>query len=139
MGGSRITWLIIGGVVAVLLFAGVDALRSSLRETPSPASAAETSALTTATESEGSTVVWIERNATAAREGTAAFLRQRATLYPQNFLRIECDVAYEGGNCFAYFPGGWCYVFEIVPSSDTSGYVRPSDLPATCARPHPSS
>jgi hypothetical protein len=139
VGHSRITWLVIGGVVAVLLFAGVDALRSSLRETPSPASAAETSALTTATESEGSTVVWVERNATAAREGTAAFLRQRATLYPQNFSRIECDVAYEGGNCFAYFPGGRCYVFEIVPSSDTSGYVRPSDLPATCARPHPSS
>jgi hypothetical protein len=137
MGRSRITWLIIGGVAAVLLFAGVDALRSSLGETPSPASAAETSALTT--ESEGSTVVWVERNATAAREGTAAFLRQRATLYPQNFSRIECDVAYEGWNCFAYFPGGWCYVFEIVPSSDTSGYVRPSDLPATCARPHPSS
>jgi hypothetical protein len=45
----------------------------------------ETSALTTATESEGSTVVWVERNATAAREGTAAFLRQRATLYPQTF------------------------------------------------------
>jgi len=139
MGRSRITWLIIGGVAVVLAFAGLDALRSSLRETPSPASAAETSALTTATESEGSTVVWVERNATAAREGTAAFLRQRATLYPQNFSRIECDVAYEGGNCFAYFPGGRCYVFEIVPSSDTSGYVRPSNLPATCARPHPSS
>jgi hypothetical protein len=139
MGRSRITWLIIGGVAAVLAFAGVDALRSSMRATPSPASAGKTSALTTATESEGSTVVWVERNATAAREGTTAFLRQRATLYPQNFSRIDCDVAYEGGNCFAYFPGGWCYVFEIVTSSDTSGYVRPSDLPATCARPHPSS
>ena len=139
MGRSRITWLIIGGVAAVLLFAGVDALHSSLRETPSPASTAETSALTTATESEGSTVVWVEWNATAAREGTAAFLRQRATLYPQNFSRIECDFAQEGGTCFAYFPGGWCYVFEIVRSSDTSGYVRPSDLRATCARPHPSS
>jgi hypothetical protein len=126
-----ITWVIFGAVLGVALFAGVDALRSSLRETPT---AADTAPAVTRP-----TVVWVEWNATAAREGTAAFLRQRATLYPQNFSRIECDVAYEGGNCFAYFPGGWCYVFEIVRSSDTSGYVRPSDLPATCARPHPSS
>src|SRR5262245_31958941 len=54
MGRSRITWLIIGGVAALLLFAGVDALRSSLRETPSSASAAENSALTTSTETEAS-------------------------------------------------------------------------------------
>jgi hypothetical protein len=131
---SRITWLTIGGIAALLLGAGVDALRSS-REAPAPASAADAAPAVTRP-----TVVWVERNATAAREGTAAFLRQHATLYPQNFSRIECeDVASDAAYCFAYFPGGWCYVFEIVSTSDTSGYVRPSDLPATCARPHPSS
>jgi hypothetical protein len=50
---SRVTWLIIGGVAALLLLAGVDALRSSLREAPVPASAAEGSALTTSTDTEG--------------------------------------------------------------------------------------
>ena len=31
------TWAIAGGVIAVALFAGLDALRSSLRETPTAA------------------------------------------------------------------------------------------------------
>jgi len=48
MGGSRITWAIGGAVAALLLVAGVDALRSSNNETSAPA--ASTSPLTSSTE-----------------------------------------------------------------------------------------
>jgi hypothetical protein len=35
---TRVTWLIAGGVVALLLFAGVDGLRSSFSDTSAPTS-----------------------------------------------------------------------------------------------------
>ena len=50
--GSRITWLVGGGVVALLLLAGVDALRSSFSDTSAPASR-NTSGSGTVTETAG--------------------------------------------------------------------------------------
>src|SRR5262245_41527233 len=91
MGRSRITWLVIGSVAALLLVAGVDALRSSLRETPSPASAAESSALTRASETEGlignpSPEDYVAQARVLCGHATAEFMARQG---PPGFLQTD--------------------------------------------------